>query len=44
MKFSGDICAAIALMGDGGTTCSVTVIFAALAGIIIRCDPTPDSL
>lgn len=28
-----DICAAIALKKDGGTTCSATLVFAALAGI-----------
>jgi len=33
MKLSGDIGAAIALKGDGGTTCGVTLIVAALAGI-----------
>ena len=38
MKLSGDIGAAIALKGDGGTTCSATLIFAALVGIKVRPD------
>ena len=38
MKLSGDIGAAIALKGDGGTTCSATstLVFSALAGIKVR--------
>ena len=39
-----DIGAAIALRRDGGTTCSATLVFAALAGIKVRCNsifPTP---
>ena len=36
-----DIGAAIALKRDGGTTCSATLIFAALAGI--KVNPTPPS-
>jgi len=35
-----DIGAAIALKRDGGTTCSATLIFAALAGIKVRSNPT----
>lgn len=35
-----DIAAAIALKKDGGTTCSATLIFAALAGIKVSADLT----
>jgi len=35
-----DIAAAIALKKDGGTTCSATLIFAALAGIKVTVGPT----
>ena len=35
-----DIGAAIALKRDGGTTCSATLIFAALTGIKVRSTPT----
>jgi pseudouridine-5'-phosphate glycosidase/pseudouridine kinase len=38
-----DIGAAIALKRDGGTTCSATLIFAALAGIKVRLNSVPSS-